>query len=971
MLNTKSFRTVFLLSYLLYISIVPGLSQTNAIDSLKSVVLTSSDSSKSRVLLSIAKEFRRTNYDSAFYYGNKSKEHAIFLDDKNSIIKSLIELAYINIIRGNSEKSLILYNQAKQMAIENSYHYNLAKIHIYLEQYYKTKSDFASGIRSLDTALNIINKHNITHLKQVVYRQYCNLYISIQDYSIAKYYARLAISASQKEKDNTNYIKNIIVMGKTFYYNNRLDSSYHYFNKALIIAKKTNNKKLIQKAYQKISDYYIQKKDYHKSTIYIDSSIIYCNELLIPIELAALQTVKAHLFYLKGDYQNSLKYNLQALELREKIGHRKSICSSLLNIGGNYTKLGDYTNAHSYLSQGIKIAKNQNILSYLAYGYNKLSVLNELEGNYKNALYYTNLKNSYNDSILTNRNNEKVLFFRTQFELQKEKTIAEKEKLEKKNNQTFVLIITTILSISVIILLSWLIYFFKKKNREITKSRLSAEENEIRFRALHNASFGGIAIHNKRIILDCNQGLSEITGYTLDKLIGMDTLMLIAKDSRELVLKNIINKHEKPYEAIGLRENGEEYPLRLEARMIPYKGLEARVVEFRDITETRKVKNELIKAREKAEESDRLKSAFLSNMSHEIRTPMNGILGFISLLNEPSLQKTQIDQYSAIINTSGKRLLSTINDIIDISKIEAGEMIVSNTEISLNIMMDELYSFHAHEAKLKGLSLYLEPIANNEIVSIITDNDKLHGILTNLIKNAIKYAERGEISFGCELKENFIEFFVKDTGVGIPHDRLQAIFNRFEQADIEDKKVFEGSGLGLAISKSYVEMLGGEIFCESVEGKGAKFTFTIPQIQKTQNIVEQITQSVEKDSSKIKNLKLLIVEDDEISSRFLETILYDYVQEISFAKNGLEAIKLCKNNVNLDLVLMDVKMPIMDGYTSTREIRKFNKNLIIIAQTAYALAGDNKDAIEAGCNDYITKPINKMELIGKIERFFS
>lgn len=968
MLNTKNCKRVFLLSYLIFIAVISGISQTNTIDSLKIVASTSPDSCKSRILLSIAKESRYTNYDSVVFYGNKSIDHALFLEDKNLIIESLIELAYINISIGNKERSLVLYNQAKQICKEVGNQYLLAKIYIDLERYYRNISDFASGISSLDTALSIINKNNIYQLKSIVYKQYGNIYILIQDYSIAKYYIGLASNFSQKEITKTNYINSIIILGKIFFYNNELDSSLYYFNKALILAKSTNNKNMLQKAYRKVSEYYIQKKEYNKSNLYIDSSIFYCNELLLQNEQAALKTFKAHIFSLKGDFQNSLRYNLQALELRKKVGHNESICASLLNIGGNYTQLGDYKNAHSYLSKGIKIAKDQNILSYLVYGYDKLSVLNKLEGNYKNALYFTNLKISYNDSIITKRTNEKILFFRTQFELEKEKTIAEKVKLEKKNNEALFLIITTVLSLSIILLLSWLIYFFKKKNIEITKSRLNAEENEMRFRALHNASFGGIIIHDKGIILDCNQGLSEITGYSLDKLIGMDGLMLIAKDSREVVRINILENYEKPYEAMGLRENGEVYPLRLEARKIPYKGKDSRVVEFRDITEGKKVEFELIKAREKAEESDRLKSAFLANMSHEIRTPMNGILGFITLLNQPNLQKNQIDKYSAIINKSGKRLLNTINDIIDISKIEAGEMVVITNDIAIDNMMEELYSFHSPDAESKGLSLHLKLLRNKDEVNIITDSDKLHGILTNLIKNAIKYAERGSITFGYLLKENFIEFFVEDTGIGIPKDRLQAIFNRFEQADIEDKNVFEGSGLGLAISKAYVEMLGGEIFVESEEGNGSKFLFTLPYINNTKKEIEHILPDVDKDLSRIKNMNLLIVEDDEVSSQLLEVVLQDSVREIIVAKNGVEAIKLCKDNPNIHLVLMDVKMPVMDGYTATRKIREFNKDLVIIAQTAYALAGDNEKAFDAGCNDYISKPIDKQLLIAMINK---
>lgn len=251
-----------------------------------------------------------------------------------------------------------------------------------------------------------------------------------------------------------------------------------------------------------------------------------------------------------------------------------------------------------------------------------------------------------------------------------------------------------------------------------------------------------------------------------------------------------------------------------------------------DITEQKSIEEKLKTALEKALESDRLKSAFLSNMSHEIRTPMNGILGFINLLNRPNLSKAQIDRYSAIINKSGFRLLNTINDIIDISKIEAGEMLVSKSETSISNLMDEVYAFHSVEAKEKGLSLKLESSNTIKDLTVITDNHKLHGILTNLIKNAIKYTEKGSITFGYVLKNNCIDFYVEDTGIGISKGRLHAIFNRFEQADIEDRKAFQGSGLGLTIAKAYAEMLEGEISVVSEESKGSKFTFTIPYTKK-------------------------------------------------------------------------------------------------------------------------------------------
>ncbi len=390
-----------------------------------------------------------------------------------------------------------------------------------------------------------------------------------------------------------------------------------------------------------------------------------------------------------------------------------------------------------------------------------------------------------------------------------------------------------------------------------------------------------------------------------------------------------------------------------------------------DITQQKQTEIDLKEALDKALQSDKLKTAFLANMSHEIRTPMNGILGFVNLLSDPSLSSSKVQEYSSIISKSSKRLLSTINDIIDISKIEAGEMHILRNEVSVNNMLDELLKFHKVEAEDKGLKLISKPELGNHESVIITDCVKLHGILTNLIKNAIKYTKYGIITFGYTLKNDFIEFFCDDTGIGIPENRIHAIFNRFEQADIEDVMVYEGSGLGLAISKAYTEILGGQICVESVQFKGSNFKFTIPFEPVYEIIEKPKVELIEKENSNLSNLNLLIVEDDEVSAEFLQTILESDFNNIYFAVNGIEAVQKCKDMAELDLILMDVKMPKMGGYEATREIREFNKDIIIIAQTAYAMQGDMEKALDAGCNEYITKPVNQKALNKLINKLFS
>jgi PAS domain S-box-containing protein len=378
----------------------------------------------------------------------------------------------------------------------------------------------------------------------------------------------------------------------------------------------------------------------------------------------------------------------------------------------------------------------------------------------------------------------------------------------------------------------------------------------------------------------------------------------------------------------------------------------------------------LKEALKKSQESERLKSAFLANMSHEIRTPMNGILGFIDLLNDDNLTQVEKEEFIDIIHKNSNRLLETINDLIDISKIESGQMKVSINETSINKLLKELYNFFKLETTAKNLYFTTSLALPDDKDIILTDESKLHGILTNLIKNAIKFTKQGGISFGYKLDKNFIEFFIKDTGIGIPKERQNAIFNRFEKADIEDTKVYEGSGLGLAISKAYVEMLGGKIWLNSEENIGTDFYFTIPYKTSPSATAKNANKTTEnKEEISTSNLTLLIAEDDNTSFILLKRIFKNMFKKIIYARTGKEAVELCKNNPKIDIILMDIKMPEMNGYEAAKEIRKFNKDVIIIAQTAFALAGDKEKVLNSGCNDYITKPVDKKTLLKKIKQF--
>lgn len=260
------------------------------------------------------------------------------------------------------------------------------------------------------------------------------------------------------------------------------------------------------------------------------------------------------------------------------------------------------------------------------------------------------------------------------------------------------------------------------------------------------------------------------------------------------------------------------------------------------------------------------------------------------------------------------------------------------------------------------------PTSEHQII-IETDEAKIESVITNLVKNAVKYSEKGHIVVGYEIVGDTIQFFCKDDGIGIPENRQKAIFNRFEQSDIEDKSVFEGSGLGLAICKAYVEMLGGKIWVDSIEGEGSTFTFTLPYQDQNIDAGEKttLTKSLPTEDRNIKRqLNILIVEDDSISRSYLETVLAGQNVRLYSAISGTEAIDIMKKHSEIDLILMDIKLPGMDGYETTRTIRGFNPQVKIIAQSAYAFKTDHNKALAAGCDDYIPKPVNAELLLEKI-----
>jgi len=393
--------------------------------------------------------------------------------------------------------------------------------------------------------------------------------------------------------------------------------------------------------------------------------------------------------------------------------------------------------------------------------------------------------------------------------------------------------------------------------------------------------------------------------------------------------------------------------------------------EARDIAE-----QNLVKAKEKAEESDHLKSAFLANMSHEIRTPMNAILGFTELLTMPDSEITpeEKENFIKLINNSGNNLLQLIDDIIDISKIEANQIKIMRKDCALNVTLKEIRQSFIEISKQKEkekIDIRLNDNAKEQNIVIKTDPLRLNQVITNLIGNALKFTEDGFIEFGYEIQnDKELLFYVKDTGVGMDIDKKDLVFERFTKIEDDSSRLYRGAGLGLAISKSLVHLLGGKIWVESAPDIGSTFYFTIP-FDKVEISMPESILLITPDKYNWEDKIILVAEDEPANYIYIEEVLKITKARILKAINGIEAVEAVRENKKIDIIIMDIKMPEMDGYEATRRIKKINKNIPIISQSAYAMPTDIDEGIAAGMNDYLIKPVKPKALLSIINKQFA
>jgi signal transduction histidine kinase len=489
------------------------------------------------------------------------------------------------------------------------------------------------------------------------------------------------------------------------------------------------------------------------------------------------------------------------------------------------------------------------------------------------------------------------------------------------------------------------------------------------------------------LILDLDTNLASflfpnIKSYVLTSAIDSDNFeSIIFPEDVHIFQDALLNLKDKPYRKIQVRLSFGSDSLKdikpVEISLIHLADNQLKILlVVKDISQIIKQRKDLIRSKEKIEESDKLKSTILSNISHYIRTPLNSVTGFSELLANPDLDSIQRREYIDIIKTQSKRILSLIDDLSEIAKLEKGNIIISNNPCNLNLILHELLLvINQQRSRIQRNQLEIKlDMPSGKGLELITDSGRLQQTIYNLVNYSLRYTYKGQIQIGYRLDDAIqkVIFFIKDTSSGLSREEQKVLFNKFTVLDNSEKNKFEDPGLGLTIARNIIKNLGGKIWVESEENKGNSFFFTLPyEPLKVASKIDVEEDSTDSSTFQWPNKVILIVDDEEVNAVFIEAVLQGTHAQVLYAKNGQEAVELCKSIHKIDLILMDLKMPVLNGIKATEQIREFNPNIPIIAQTALASTEDKHESLEAGCNDVLTKPIEVQELIYKVNKFLA
>lgn len=823
---------------------------------------------------------------------------------KIPLYKQIIEKSFPNRLDLTFENANALLKLSK--SIKNSEAEAFALL--YLGQYYFISDNFERSIEFYLQALDIYQSNEDNKRLLHIYNNLglCNQYIN--HYNDALTYYQRAIEIAQAMDNKNQAALSYQDIGTLYNDLQKYSLAEYYYDKALEIYREFNNDERIAAIYQNIGVLHYNWGNINQCLEYYTKSLRMYESLQDKQNIAISLSNIGLVYEETQDYQKALDYYLRALIIFEEIDFKPTLVYIFYNLGSIYMNIEEYNKSVEYFTKGLNLSKEISMKDYISYNYEALSGLYEQLGNYQKALSYYKEYTLIKDSLFNEEKHKQIQELETKFQTaRQEKEIA-----------------------------------FLKLSQELQETNLKAKESQ-----------------NLVLIFS-----------SLITLIIATSLFVLVRTQRKTNIKFKNEIEERKSAECQIDKVKRELEERIHNRTINLEEinqkLKAEIAGHRLTMENLKV------AKDQAEEADRLKSDFLSNISHELQIPMNAISGFSQMLVLDGNNQSNRNEYIHLIQNSCTDLTNLIEDFVDFATIESGNINIEMREFNPHPILEYLYDYYTQEIVKKNkhnliLAYANENSENDKIIK--TDASKLKQIVSILIDNAIKFTKKGHVEFGfVHPNDHEIQFFVRDTGIGIAEQNFSLIFERFRQVDEKTTKQYNGAGIGLSVAKKLVELLNGKIHIDSTINRGSTFYFNLPYNGNAEESNEKVQTSELNWDDKL----ILIAEDKKINFEILKETLSATNAKLLWAKNGEEAFNLVKEHEDkIDLILLDIQMPVIDGYESAKRIKAITNSIPIIAQTAYALPQDSYKCFDAGCDDYISKPISLDLFLSKLKKYLS
>jgi PAS domain S-box-containing protein len=932
------------------------------------------------------------------------------------------------------ERSLQYAETALKISQQHHDHFSEAKTLRAIGDVYR-KLDFDRlALPYYAKALEIFTAINKPELEAELYLLEGDVYYRMNKNDTTQILYTKSLTFYQKINNKPGIAQSLLKLGNTFWYSTNYDKALDYYLKALLIYETIKDRPGIAKVYNNIGSLYTVLGDHQKAVDFLEKSLEFYtdfdnaetlselyfrlgdtyqkmknyNKAITYLDMAKsiyashhnerrsayVDQSKAKIAFARGNVKQAILLAQTALENFEKHEYIQGQIDVNNNLGNYYIHEENFEKASFHLHQSLDLLNHLKSWELLKDTYLELSQLYAAENEYKKSLDYYELFQTVSDSVANQEKNARIAELQAKYEANKKEQVIQQKNIEiNKSNELikrqkvnlYLFGTGTVL----ILLLSFALYrqyrLLEIKGKKIERinteldQRVKERTSALRLTqfSIEHAADPIFWIDQTGSFIYVNNSACLTLGFSTEELLHRkitDIIPAFSYSNWNQYWEMTKRDGSLVIETIFKRKLVLNFPVEMTLNYINHEEKEYSFAFVRDISDRKQKEENLRKAKEKAEEADNLKSAFLANMSHEIRTPMNAIIGFSDMLVQEDFTKEEKHEFAGIIKSSGDTLLKLIDDIINISLIEAGQLKFNIASYNLNSLLREVHlSFQGEKNRLNKnhIEINLSQANFDDHISIKTDKVRFQQILTNLVGNALKFTDSGQIEIGYSINHKELTIFVKDTGIGIPKDKIPFIFERFSKLN-DDKKLYSGTGLGLTISKKLVAQMGGILTAESDYGKGSTFKFTIAyhydkSVKSSQT--PKKSPQIETGTFMWSDKSLLIVEDVESNFQFLATALRKTGVKIQWAKNGNEAINYCRIS-NPDAILMDIQLPEKSGYDVTREILTLYPDIPIIAQTAYAFNDEKEKIIEAGCVDYITKPINTQILYETIHKYF-